>query len=222
MTLRSRVRSLWRWLVLDPWPVWAGVLAPSAVFSLSALFTHDREFRVRIAGFLVTLIGVLLVAKGIVETRKLFKRPPVRERVKAWWGRLPEALAGGRTVDAQVSIAAAGAAGDAEAEVITVASDATLESRVAALEQRAGDLSRRITTVKLALRGEIRDVRASIETERSERARDTRAVSDRLESYSAGGLDQEGVGAFWVLVGQAFGSFPEEIAEHVPPWVPFW
>ena len=53
--------------------------------------------------------------------------------------------------------------------------------------------------------------RATITSERAAREEATQALAQRLEHYSAGGLDVEIVGAAWIVIGRAFGSFPVEI-----------
>jgi hypothetical protein len=106
------VRAFARWLVVDTFAAWFAVagpllaLAPALTARMPALVPCPSwawlggcsvEARVRLAGFLVTLMGVVLVAKGIRDTLKTFGAPSVRSRVAAWWGRRPRLF--GRTID---------------------------------------------------------------------------------------------------------------------------
>ena len=59
---------------------------------------------------------------------------------------------------------------------------------------------------------ELQALRMEIRADLEKHDQRVRAVATRVESVSADGLDWTMVGAWWVIIGQVYGSFPGEIA----------
>ena len=211
--LPSRIRELLQWLVIDPLPFWAAVLGPLGALAAVWRMPGSPEFRVRAAGYVVTLLGVLLVANGILQTQALFGQPKLHMRVTAWLRRLPPIFNRRNTVYATASGSLGGFSASATGYVRASAQNQSLEARVVALEGNLRRIDDRITVTENLVRAEVRSMKETIAAERTTREKADRTLSERLESFSVGSLDYEIVGAIWVIIGQAFGSFPTEIAK---------
>jgi hypothetical protein len=208
-----RAREILRWLFWDTCAFWSALLGSLAALAASMLFPWPAERQVRLAGFIVTLFGVVLVAREITETAKLFKRPTLRSRVKAWGARLPAVL--GRRSQVR-------AAGVAVMPSLTASGRATVRhnpsdpdswrSWVDALWRNSALIEERITQETAQLERQISGLQGALKSEAQRREEEIRAINQRVEHISAGGLDWAIVGAVWVVVGQFYGSFPQEIA----------
>jgi len=90
--------------------------------------------------------------------------------------------------------------------------DGSLEARVVALEANFKHIEREIQCTEERLEKEIEKVGEAVRKEEADRNVHVSAIAKQLETYSTSGLDYELAGVCWVLFGQAFGSFPSEIA----------
>lgn len=208
-----RILGLPRWLLIEPWKFWAALLVPFVALALSWLLGGDPGFRVRLAGYLMTFAGVLLVAHGIWETQRLFNRPRLAHRAQAWLKRFP--LTAQRRVTGVVGMALGCASVAGSLTVRKVAKDSSLEARVDALEENLRHIETRVSATEQRFLNELQKVNESLASERSERERGDHTLRDRLERFSAGGLDFELMGVVWLIVGQLFASFPDEVGNFL-------
>jgi hypothetical protein len=211
-----RAKALGTWLILEPLPLWASVTVPLIGLAMGWAIPVEPELRVRLAGYLVTLAGVGLVVKGIRDKRRHFGRPALFERLRNWLSRLPALLGGPRPVTGKAMMAAGAIFATGSGHVrLAVSSSAPLEERLAALEENLKRIDDRITGVDGQLRGSITELREAIRVESSAREQLHQSLKMQLESLSAGGLDFEAVGVVWVVVGNAFSTFPTELAKAI-------
>jgi hypothetical protein len=202
-----------RWIVIDPWAFWAAILAPFGALLLAWALPAQPEFRVRLAGYIVTLFGVILVANGIRQTQQMFGQAKVWDRVVAWGRRLlpifrrPKPIHGtGTSTLGALSVSGTGT-------VRVVAEDSSsIESRIDAVEENLRRIDARITSSDKERNKQINDMREALSAEKSARADADNTLGKRLETISIGNLDWEIVGGVWVIFGQALGAFPPEIA----------
>jgi len=207
-----RLQAAYRWLFADPLPVWIGLGAPIVALLAAWLLPFPGEFRVRIAGAVLTLLGIIQVTRGVLETQLLFGRPTYKERVAKWAARLPPIFKP-RAIVMGASVATIGGSTlRARGTVRTNAADDSLEARVVALESNFKHLEREIQGTEERLETEIAKIGESVLKEQGDRNVHVSEIAKQLETYSTGGLDYELSGVCWVLFGQAFGSFPVEIA----------
>lgn len=213
MTLRDRGHLFIQWAFLDPRAVWGSLGLPVAILFLAWLLPLTPEFRVRIAGFLVTLAGVVLVVVEILDRQHLFNLTRFPERTLAWLKRFPRIFLRVQPIvaHAQVAIGGIGAIGKAHVRV-GAGPDASLEQRMIVLEQNLERADKRITEVETELSAEIRRLQSEGEAERRAREEHDNALRKQVEQLSVGGLDFELMGVVWVIIGSAFSTFPAEIA----------
>jgi len=217
--IRTRLAALARWFFVDPFVVWATGLAPFVAVFVTRFLRHAPEARIRTAGFAMTLFGVVLVVKAIHDTHMLFQRPTLRIRALTWLRKLPPLL--GRTQVIEVVGIASGTAtfsGRLDVRVVPKV-PASLESRVDALEENLRRVDDRVTAEERRVDAELKRVSELVSSERDAREHAVTALARRLADYSAGDLDWEIAGTVWLVIGQAMGSFPAEIASVMPRWM---
>ena len=207
-------RSLIRWAFVEPSPLWFGILGTFGVSGLSWLLPGSAEFRMRFAGYAVTLVGVGLVAKSIYETHQLFGKPALTFRVSQWLQRiprLPRATIIGASASGSVSF---GGAANATLRY-NAPEGASLEDRIAAMERNVASIDKETSDTRVRLDRELGELREQHREATSLQRRNHSDLASRLEKYSAEGLDYEIVGAVCVVFGQALSSFPSEFATQV-------
>lgn len=165
-----------------------------------------------VAGFLIGLSGLLLVALGLSRTRRLFGRPSHLSRFRAW-GRDAVGLVveGRRVIAVAAATGAFSVAGSASAE-FTI-QRRTLEGRIEELERRATAVERKIEEVRAEATRRLEETRAAMLNEDTEIRTSVAALSKRLEEFSVGGLDLEFMGLVWLMAGSGLSTFYERIAE---------
>lgn len=220
MTIASRLRWFLHWLLRDPALIWLAVLVPVLAIAAGADLTGPPERRVRVAGFLMTVFGVGLVGLGVLDTRRLFGQTPYRQRFIAWIEELPRIFGPGRVITATGG-SSLGLSSHATATVRSTARNASISARLAALERNVKEIDTQVSALEHQLREESQKWRQELEGLSSHSRQETSKLAARLEAYSTGSVDLELMGAAWVLIGQAYGSFPQEIANNIRwlfPW----
>ena len=207
-----RLRAFGRWLFVDARSAWAAFGVPALATVIGIALPAPSELGIRAAGYALTLAGVLLVVRGVIETQSLFKRPSYRSRVTLWLKRLPPIFQRRQVIVAAGAAALGMATASARASVWSNPRDDSITERVRVLEQNLGRVKEHVVAVENRLDQEVRAFQHSLATETSARDAKIAQLAQTIETYTTGSLDGELVGVAWVVVGQAFGSFPAEIA----------
>jgi hypothetical protein len=208
MTIGDRAKGLGRWLFADPLPIWLAIVGPVGAVLLTRVFPVPAEARLKLAGFVMTILGVGLVAKSIYDTQILFERPRYRVRLLNWLKRLPPLLSRARVVRGEASITLPMLTVSARGHVRVNPKESTFDARLEAIEENAKRIDDRISQAERRSDEDLRRVDSLVSAEGVARKKSLDALQARLVDYSAGSLDWEIVGAAWVIVGQAFGTFP--------------
>jgi len=205
------VRALGQWLQ-QAWRVWGPLVVVPAILALSHLIPAKLEDRLRYCGLVLELLGIATVVLGIIGKRKLFKKPTLREHIRAWfdgrprWGRRQQAIL---TATGSLGIAS----GAAKLSMWRgIPPNASLEDRVAAVEQNLSTLRTELANAEKEIQNEARQRTESIAAER--RARET-AMSEmqaQLEGMGAESLHVEMTGVFWLVVGVVLDTISAELA----------
>jgi ElaB/YqjD/DUF883 family membrane-anchored ribosome-binding protein len=195
---------------------WGALLLPTGVIvesvALSANNGSSLDAGLKVAGFLIGLAGLALVAFGLWRTRRLFGKPSLPSRVRAWLRNVRSLVIEGRRISVDVSFAVSVAfSGKASTQVTTAPK--TLRQRIDELERRASAAEQKIEEARAEANQKLGELRAALLNEETN-IRETIATLDkRLEEFSVGGLDLEGMGLSWLIVGSGLSTFHEEIAK---------
>lgn len=196
----------------DAWPAWvavAGVLLATVVgFALSI----NGSAGVRYAGTMLQVFGLGTVAVGLSQVRRSFGRPSLLEKIVAWFRQLATAFLLPKPITVQAN--AAGLAMVAgEASVVVIAGPgASLDRRVALLEENLNRLRDEVDAKENKIRKELSTVRGAVEQEQRAREREGHQISSKMEELAVGGLHLEVIGLTWLVIGVLGTSIPDEIA----------
>jgi hypothetical protein len=208
-----KVRNIFRLLFLDPVPFWIAGAPPLVAVVLLSWLPFAAELNVRIAGYALTLVGIVVVVNGIRRKARLFERPASMLRVRNWLKRFRSIFASPNpqtvSLEGHLNVTMSGSAQVS----FTPGPTASLEQRIAVLEQNLKGLTDRLTLEEEHVRKAMADARRAHQQEVSALHSQTQALSVRLTEISAGSLDTELAAVVWVIFGSLYTTFPQEIAK---------
>ena len=186
MRVRSRLLGIARWFVLDPAAAWVTILGPLVALLVARYLPMAPEGRIRAAGFGVTLFGVALVAKAILDTQGLFRRQSLRSRTKAWLLRLPPLLRRSTVVSLRGTATLPAMTASGRVYVRSAPAQPSLEARVDAVEENVRRIDDRITTAERRMDDQIRRVESAVSSEQHARQEADDTLRARLEDSQLG------------------------------------
>jgi hypothetical protein len=188
---------------------WLLVLLVSFAPMVTYRHAANIEDCVRYHATALQLLGLFLVAKGLIDTAKRFGKPTPYERAKAYlksFGKKPQVH---RTLQAGTGSyhSKSGAI-----RVFVDPANPTDQQRIEKLERLVGDLRADLTRTHDATTSELRRLGKQIESEAIERTKDHGETRSLLHDQIAGGLDEGYMGLVWVFCGTVFSGLTHEIA----------
>jgi len=191
-------------LALGEWQVWMAVAGIAGSWAVAYTVAQTLQQQITYSGTILQVLGLGTVAVGLRKSRRLFKRP-------GFFSRLAEVFAKPRT--ANLSGDSPGLSLDVASPWIknTLPSDATTEQRLAALEHRLDQIETFARAQEKKRTEEIADLQKNLESEATERDRETSGLRELIETAVIGGLRLEQAGLVWIAVGVVMGTAPEFI-----------
>ena len=181
------------------WIGWLALITPLLVFLLLLLTFTCWEPRIRLTGMLLELAGLLTVALGLRETRKLFRRQGLFAYVRNYLAAVP--LPWKARPNPVVVLAGSIMAGNATLSAHATVSPAPgtpIEDRVARLEKETERLSVESFQIRESIKDAGREQRQAIEAEAEQRKVGDQKTGKQLEEAVAGGLHLEMIGVCWI------------------------
>lgn len=202
---------LWR-----PKFVLIGVAVPSLMIvecvAVSMNNGWETESALKVAGFLIGLAGLSLVAYGLSKTRRLFGKPSVWSRL-ADWGRAAVAMfvrPPSRPINIEAKLGGVTVRG--LAGTILGGPEKTLEQRVKELEEHAVAIKKQLEEIRTEAQQALEAAREEFRTDQGHIRQSVSDLDQRFEKFSVGGLDLEGMGLFWLIFGSALSTFHDRLA----------
>lgn len=210
-----QVRRLLRWLFIEPRAVWSAVGLPVLSLLVARLLPLPIEVGIRGAGYTLTFAGVAFVVSSIRQKRALFGRPSLFGRTTAWLRRFPTLFGKPRSVHLHAGSGGISISGHSASLFVGSTAPKTLDERVGALEEDIKSIREQIARTKEQLENEVRDLTNSTHSEMSTLREETTQLTGRVEELSVGSLDFELAAVAWVLFGNLYTTFPQELATLV-------
>jgi hypothetical protein len=216
----------WRSLVttlIGAWPVWLAIGTVPAVCLIGKIMRRylligPPYSAILYAGTILELLGLVLVAIGLSDLRRLFGRPSATTLVIGWFGQFVAAFRPPRAVEGRASATGTSSIRAAGRTIHGAGPGAPIEDRVQALELNVSALRDELDRGVQQLRGDLDVVNEALQRENQERRTGEAEVKRKLEEMAVGDLHLEAVGLFWVFLGVLGTSIPEEIAT-IAPWL---
>lgn len=202
-----------RVLIIEGRLLWLTLGSIVVLVVAPGLWTCSGETRLRFAAMFLQLLGIVLVAIGIRDSRSLFARPSLWQHTLTWMCSLGAAL---RPRLKHVSASAtinfeADGTGRTTSSAIVSSAPRTVEERIAALAEELNQLRQQSFARHEALDSQVKTMAKRIEVEAKERRDSDGHIRALLEAEAAGGLHLEVIGLCWLIVGTIVGSLNGEL-----------
>ena len=79
-------RAWGRWLFREPRLVWLALLAIAGTWPT---MQHSQAWPLKSYGFALQSLGVVIAARALFNNERLFRLERLRDRITAWWQRMP-------------------------------------------------------------------------------------------------------------------------------------
>ena len=203
------VRALLRWIA-EPKPFW--LCAFVVVASVGYVYLGGvSEAKIRITGLFLQLCGIVTVAWGLRETRKLFGYPGFLEHLVGWLKRFPKIKPRPVSIEGHLT-AHLHLTGTAHAWQ-GCDSEAPIEKRLAVVEANLLDVNVRLVQVKQQLDQETGKITSELEKERHLRKEEDEETRRKLALSHTGGLSISVMGLVWLFCGLILSTASTEIAK---------
>jgi hypothetical protein len=200
--------GIWLWRIRPL--VWI-VVAITVAFAFWFLASPCLERAIRLSGMGLQLIGVMLLAVGLRDTRRAFDdQPTTWQGIKQAWAGRPRFKP--KHVILAASGAALGIAGGSARLTVSPGPNTTLEGRLVILERGHAALFDEVGKLSEEVKQKVGELSNAVAVERNERQQADKGIADKLKKAVAEGLPLGRVGAICFFIGIIGASVSLEIA----------
>jgi hypothetical protein len=198
----------WLWKTQPLLALLAATVASSLVW---IAFSSCLERRVRLVGMTLQLLGVILVAVGLRDTRRAFNdQPTTWQAIRQWWWGRPRFAPKGTVLAAAAH--SFGISSMSAELTLSVAPGTPLERRVEILEEQHAQLSKDVRTLRDETKKRDDELSNALKAESDERRKEDASTKDQLKRAVAQGIPLGRVGAIFFFFGIIAGTASLEIA----------
>jgi hypothetical protein len=214
MTIRWRALS--GTLTHGAFPAWLAiggvVLACIIAWLLSRIISTDAAAAVRYAGTLLQVAGLMTVAWGLHNVRKLFPwHLSVGRRIRNWFGQVAAAFRPPKPITAQArAVGEVSVAGKVRVRR-GVGPNASVEQRLDVLEGTLNAIQEEMDVAVHELMTKVDRLGTDLGNERAERKQADDTTMQLIDKATVGGLNLEVVGLFWLTLGVLGQGIPDEL-----------
>lgn len=204
----ARDLAKWIWSAPIVIALAAALLVVSSVVILAAACL-ERQFR--LSGMVLQLLGVLVVAVGLRDTRRAFSDLPTTwKSIKQFWARRPRFGPHNRIVGASGIVV--GSSSISARGTVRPGPNATLEERIRKLQEQYERLFDEVGALTNETRSKYKELTTALKTERNERTSADLRNRDQLKKAVAEGIPLEVIGVVFFLLGITAATASPEIA----------
>ena len=185
-----------------------------STFLNSSLLTESTSNAIKFSGLFLQLCGLLTIANGIRETRKVFGKPSYSEITLNWFSQLISTFKPVKNVLGRVDMTLPGLKIEASGYGVEVAEkNASPEKKIEILEKNLATAMNRITTLHQNTTSKISDVNKNISNIHSQLSTRQEEINKLLEESLVGGINIEAMGLAWLTFGIIAATIPDELAK---------
>lgn len=168
------------------------------------------ERLVRLDGLLVQLLGFLIVAYGLLSKTKIFRNHGLFRPLSKWWGRRPRLRPKNIVIHMQ-GIASGTSFGAARARV-TIAPNASLNTKISALEKGVDMLFNEVDRLDFQVQANAKTAETEIRNEQTQRKVEDANIQRRIDEAVVGSIHLEVSGVALFVLGIIAGTASPEIS----------
>jgi hypothetical protein len=198
--------------VSGPLVVWGTAVVILGVIAWRAFWPSDWEVTLRYTGLVFEWMGVMTVAWGLKQSRRLFKRQSFMQEIVDHYAAFPKWRV--KSVVGHLSARAALAGGTALGFLSArISKDAPIEQRLDALETHVETLSNLVHAARHDVENKFRTQKGALDEERRERTTGDTSIRKLIDEAVAGGLTLEVTGVVWLVLGLVLANASTELAK---------
>ena len=208
------IYRIWRWLSEVP-TFWAFAAVLLGAVAIPVLTMNARDDAFRIAGLLLQLVGISVVAYTLRGRGKLFGRLPVLKFALEWFSRAPRFRT--NTINLEASAcASASASANADATVWRGPRlDQPIEAQLEAMRENIATVRDQLMKLETRTSSRLTQITNAIEAERSQRSEQLRESREKIEELATGSLYFEVAGLAWLVSGVVLATIPLELSKTI-------
>jgi len=196
----------------DTWPVGLVFWGIAICWGVAYCLACSLSDQILYAGTLLQMFGLITVAIGISQLRRMFGKPSLFERITNWLQKLIGAFRKSVSIEIHNGMHGMVAGGSAIAGTLCTSPE-TLETRVEKLEKALNVLKEQHGKMLRTLEDNLSRVESLVHDEGNKRQLGDADISKMLEEVAVGGIHLEVVGLVWLLLGMFGTSIPKELAK---------
>jgi hypothetical protein len=212
MSMRHRLRRILRHLFVM-WPLFTTVGVPIGFFLLASLFAHNLSEQTRYSGTWLQVSGLILVAKGLADLRRIFDRPTLRSRLNEWLRNIPKLMKKPEPVVLHAEPGKSEMTGYAPSFEVGRSKNKSIEQRLEGIESDIENIRLQINNNDKKNLQEFKSIREELQSAKKELSKNHNELRSIFEEVSVGGIHLEMMGLIWIVLGVIFTSIPNEIAK---------
>jgi hypothetical protein len=207
ITVRWRVLVRW---IAEPWTFWLFLFTIAATWLLALLLGDTPELRARIIGVMLQLLGLVTVAIGLRNMRKLFGRPSFAEWFRDWLSRFLLNFRKPEPIEITPAPATASSGVGQPTVRISASADSTSEERISLIERDVDLLRTSLDRLQKDFAENLRKLSGRTTQHVLTLKRVDRQLQSQLQEVAVGGLRLEVLGLSWLLIGLVLATLPQE------------
>lgn len=194
-------------------PLWCVLLITISTLLVAFQIAQTASDAIRYSGLFLQLFGLVTIAHGISETRKIFGKPSYFEVAVSWVSQFIVAFKPPKVAHGSANITLPGFKMEASGYGMEVAEEnASTERKFEVLEKNLNTAMTRITTLERKITEKTQEVNLNIETAHRELSSKQEAINKLLEESSVGGINIEAMGLAWLTVGIIAATIPDKLS----------
>lgn len=209
----ARLKNFAQRFVIGAKPFWIMLGGFFLAFLIACATTSTVENASVVGGCILQVLGVLTVAIGVRDKRRLFNKPSVIENVRRWLKSIrnapkkPITATFNQTGGAFRGRITMSATGNTEG----VSQPQSIEEKIETILERQEALEEHVNEMRRKLNEKASEAKQAVGRERKKRREQVNELQNLIEEFSTGGLHIEGIGVTWLVFGIPLSTLPEQI-----------
>lgn len=209
MTRWRWTRNVFRWIWVEWWVVWLGILIPAGTFLIVWLLCSRIESTIRITGMFLQLGGFVTVLYGLDGRWRSLKHLGFFGVLGDKFSRFPRRSTTIHVKGAGIGVSAI--AGMTARGRLGVRENATIEQRVNVLEKNFDSLDREVDKLTQSTEQRHKEIESKLRDEISEREQGDQKLSESITQTLVQGVSVELLGVWFFMVGIVMATASPEL-----------
>jgi len=208
----TRLQHAKRAFITDLKLGWSAAIGLAVAYLVPCLLGLDLESRLRWAGLMLQVGGLLTVAYGLIHRHREFRPEKFWEAVNGWLRRCWWIVKPPSPNIINVSTHTKVELKPGSLHVTSWNASAETDEKIELLRTRLDNLQGYVSKKVSKLQGQVTDLQQKLAKEKRERRNTMSSLEEQVSELAVGGLGLEFVGLVWLFAGMILSAIPAELA----------